>query len=79
MIITHSVCAIRAIYAPFVISVARHVFTTVMAQYQSENYFAIDPVLKTENFLFRAIYPRTDELFADAESIMEWRMRSQLA
>lgn len=39
-----------------------------MAQYQSENYFAIDPVLKPENFI-QGHLPWTDELFADAEAL----------
>lgn len=38
------------------------------AQYQSKNYFAIDPVLKPENFI-QGHLPWTDELFADAEEL----------
>jgi hypothetical protein len=38
-----------------------------MAQYQSENYFSIDPVLKPENFI-QGHLPWTDELFADARN-----------
>jgi len=39
-----------------------------MAHYQSENYFAIDPVLKPENFI-QGHLPWTDELFADAQAL----------
>jgi LuxR family transcriptional regulator len=41
-----------------------------MAQYQSENYFAIDPVLKPENFV-QGHLPWTDELFADAQELWD--------
>jgi LuxR family transcriptional regulator len=41
-----------------------------MAQYQSENYFAIDPVLKPENFI-QGHLPWTDELFADAQELWD--------
>lgn len=39
-----------------------------MAQYKSENYFAVDPVLKPENFI-QGHLPWTDELFADAQEL----------
>ncbi len=39
-----------------------------MAQYQSENYYAIDPVLKPENFI-QGHLPWTDQLFAGAEEL----------
>ncbi|HBM0950912.1 TPA: transcriptional regulator SdiA, partial [Enterobacter kobei] len=39
-----------------------------MAQYQSANYFAIDPVLKPENFI-QGHLPWTDALFADAQEL----------
>ena len=39
-----------------------------LAQYQSENYFTIDPVLKPENFI-QGHLPWTDELFADAQEL----------
>lgn len=41
-----------------------------MAQYQSENYFSIDPVLKPENFI-QGHLPWTDELFADAQELWD--------
>jgi LuxR family transcriptional regulator len=41
-----------------------------MAQYQSENYFAIDPVLKPENFI-QGHLPWTDELFTDAQELWD--------
>jgi LuxR family transcriptional regulator len=41
-----------------------------MAQYQSANYFAIDPVLKPENFI-QGHLPWTDELFADAQELWD--------
>lgn len=41
-----------------------------MAQYQSENYFAIDPVLKPENFI-QGHLPWTDELFTDAQQLWD--------
>lgn len=39
-----------------------------MAQYQSANYFAIDPVLKAENFI-QGHLPWTDALFAEAQEL----------
>jgi len=39
-----------------------------MAQYQSANYFAIDPVLKPENFI-QGHLPWTDALFAEAQEL----------
>lgn len=39
-----------------------------MVQYKSENYFAVDPVLKPENFI-QGHLPWTDELFADAQEL----------
>ncbi|HDR2162752.1 TPA: transcriptional regulator SdiA [Enterobacter cancerogenus] len=41
-----------------------------MAQYQSENYFAIDPVLKPENFMHGHL-PWTDELFAESQQLWD--------
>lgn len=41
-----------------------------MAHYQSENYFAIDPVLKPENFV-QGHLPWSDELFADAPQLWQ--------
>lgn len=41
-----------------------------MAQYQSENYFAIDTVLKPENFI-QGHLPWTDELFTDAQQLWD--------
>ena len=41
-----------------------------MAQYKSENFFAIDPVLKPENFI-QGHLPWTDELFADAQALWD--------
>jgi hypothetical protein len=40
--------------------------------YQSENYFAIDPVLKPENFI-QGHLPWTDELFTDAQQLWDAR------
>ena len=39
-----------------------------MAQYHSANYFAIDPVLKAENFI-QGHLPWTDALFAEAQEL----------
>jgi len=41
-----------------------------MAQYQSQNYFAIDPVLKPENFN-QGHLPWTDALFAEAQELWD--------
>jgi len=41
-----------------------------LAQYQSENYFAIDPVLRPENFV-QGHLPWTDELFTDAQALWD--------
>lgn len=41
-----------------------------MAQYKSENFFAIDPVLKPENFV-QGHLPWTDELFAEAQVLWD--------
>jgi hypothetical protein len=57
----------RAIYAPK-ISVHTTYPKQWMAQYQSANYFAIDPVLKPENFI-QGHLPWTDALFAEAQEL----------
>ncbi|MGG5836235.1 MULTISPECIES: transcriptional regulator SdiA [Enterobacteriaceae] len=41
-----------------------------MSHYKSENYFAIDPVLRRENFIHGHL-PWTDELFADAQVLWD--------
>lgn len=41
-----------------------------MAHYQSENYFAIDPVLKPENFI-QGHLPWSDELFTEAQDLWD--------
>lgn len=41
-----------------------------MAHYQSENYFAIDPVLKAENFI-QGHLPWSDELFTEAQDLWD--------
>lgn len=41
-----------------------------VAHYQSENYFAIDPVLKPENFS-QGHLPRNDTLFRDAQPLWD--------
>jgi LuxR family transcriptional regulator len=41
-----------------------------MAHYQAENYFAIDPVLRPENFL-RGHLPWNDKLFHDAPELWD--------
>lgn|GEM_PF-25976 len=41
-----------------------------MSQYQSENYFAIDPVLKRENFI-QGHLPWTDALFSEAQPLWD--------
>lgn len=41
-----------------------------LAQYQSENYYAIDPVLKRENYVHGHL-PWTDELFVDAQPLWD--------
>jgi len=41
-----------------------------MAHYRAENYFAIDPVLKAENFV-QGHLPWSDELFADAQALWD--------
>lgn len=41
-----------------------------MAQYHAENYFAVDPVLKPENF-FHGHLPWTDELFSEAQQLWD--------
>lgn len=41
-----------------------------MAHYQSENYFAIDPVLKPENFS-QGHLPWNDTLFCDAQPLWD--------
>lgn len=41
-----------------------------LAQYKSENYYAIDPVLKPENFI-QGHLPWTDELFTDAQELWD--------
>ncbi|ASV55927.1 MULTISPECIES: transcriptional regulator SdiA [Lelliottia] len=41
-----------------------------MSQYQSENYFAIDPVLKRENFI-QGHLPWTDDLFSEAQPLWD--------
>ncbi|MFA1281989.1 transcriptional regulator SdiA [Citrobacter telavivensis] len=41
-----------------------------VAQYQAENYFAIDPVLKPENFI-QGHLPWSDALFSDAQTMWD--------
>ena len=41
-----------------------------MAHYQAENYFAIDPVLKADNFI-QGHLPWSDQLFSDAPTLWE--------
>ncbi|MBB1201378.1 transcriptional regulator SdiA [Enterobacteriaceae bacterium 89] len=41
-----------------------------MAHYQSENYFAIDPVLKAENY-FKGHLPWDDKLFQNAQELWD--------
>ena len=41
-----------------------------MAHYQAENYFAIDPVLKADNFI-QGHLPWSDQLFSDAPMLWE--------
>ena len=41
-----------------------------VSQYQAENYFAIDPVLKPENFI-QGHLPWNDALFSDAQTMWD--------
>ena len=69
MITTRFVCATRCL-SPAPRYVPVDLPRAWMSHYQAENYFAIDPVLRPENFM-RGHLPWNDSLFRDAPALWD--------